>query len=67
MPAIKVNYHKCTGCRKCYELCPMDVYVWDEEMNLPKYYREPECWLCGICYLTCPKRAIDITLPIGLW
>ena len=33
MPA-KIDYHRCTGCKKCYDLCPIDVFTWDEEMNI---------------------------------
>jgi adenylylsulfate reductase, subunit B len=67
MPATKIDYHKCTGCKKCYEVCPMDVFTWDEEMKLPRVTYWEECWICGICWMDCPKRAIDITLPASMW
>lgn len=66
MPA-KIDYHGCNGCRKCYDLCPMDVFTWDEEMNVPVVAYKYECWHCGICWMECPKRTIDITYPASFW
>ena len=31
MPA-KVDYRQCIGCKICYDLCPIDVFTWDEEL-----------------------------------
>ncbi len=69
MKPITIDYKKCIGCRKCYDLCPQDVFVIDEKTGLPmvKPEREGECWFCGICWMECPKRAIDIRLPPSLW
>jgi len=64
---LKIDYRRCNGCKRCYDLCPMDVYNWDEDMKMPRIEYEAECWHCGICFMECPKRAIDITLPVSLW
>ncbi len=64
---IKVDYQRCTGCQRCYELCPLDIYIWDEAINMPRVAYEEECWHCGICWMECPKRAIDIIYPASLW
>lgn len=66
MPA-KIDYRKCNGCKKCYDECPMDVFVWDEDMHMPVVAYEDECWHCGICWMSCPKRAIDVTFPASCW
>jgi adenylylsulfate reductase subunit B len=67
MQPINIDYHRCIGCNKCYDLCPMDVFTIDEEKDIPVVTYEEECWFCGICWMECPKRAIDITLPASLW
>ena len=69
MQNIKYYYDKCTKCRKCYDLCPEDIIVIDKETGFPKVApgREGECWFCGICWMSCPKRAIEICLPASLW
>jgi NAD-dependent dihydropyrimidine dehydrogenase PreA subunit len=66
MPAV-IDYRRCTGCKTCYNHCPLDVFAWDEEIKMPKVAYPEECWHCGICWMECPKRAIDITLPASLW
>ena len=64
---VKIDYHRCKGRKKCYDLCPLDVFAWDEEMNMPRVAYEEEYWHCGICWMECPKRAIDITYPASFW
>lgn len=66
MPA-KIDYKKCIGCKICYDLCPLDVITWDEEIEMPRVTYEEECWHCGVCWMECPKWAIDITYPASLW
>ena len=65
--AIKIDYNRCISCEKCYDLCPMDVYIWDEKNKTPGVAYEEECYFCGICFMECPKRAIDITFPASMW
>ena len=64
---VKIDYKKCIGCKRCYDLCPMDVFSWDEEKDMPVVAYEEVCWLCGTCFMECPKRAVDITLPVSMW
>jgi len=45
----------------------MDVFTWDEEKDIPEVTYEEECWHCGICWMECPKRAIDLTYAASLW
>jgi adenylylsulfate reductase subunit B len=66
MPA-KIDYKRCVGCRLCYERCPLDVFTWDETLDKPRVSYDEECWHCGICWMECPKRAIDITYPASNW
>lgn len=66
MPA-KIDYKKCIGCKLCYDICPMEVITWDEDMQMPVMTYWEECWHCGICWMDCPKRAIDVTYPASMW
>ena len=47
----KVDDNQCIGCKKCYNLCPLDVFTWQEEIKKPKVTYEEECWHCGICWM----------------
>jgi adenylylsulfate reductase subunit B len=60
-PVIRVE--KCTGCRHCYEYCPMDVFGFDEDKDVAVVLYPLECWHCGVCEIECPAGAIDVELP----
>ena len=64
---VKIDYKRCTGCQRCYNLCPIDIISWDEAKDMPVVAYQYECSHCGICWMECPKRAIDITYPVSLW
>lgn len=66
-PPVKIDYRKCIGCGHCYDNCPMDVFTWDEELSLPRVTYASDCWFEGVCMMECPKRAIDIRLPLSSW
>jgi adenylylsulfate reductase subunit B len=63
----RIDNERCTGCQTCYDLCPQDVYTWDEEQERPVVAYPEECWGCGVCWAECPERAIDYTIPAALW
>ncbi len=31
----KIDFRVCNGCGTCYDICPMDVFGWDEEKQMP--------------------------------
>lgn len=63
----KIDYERCTGCRKCYEVCPLDIIDWDEEKSRPVITYPNECQLCFICQEECPAEAIKVRIPIIFW
>jgi NAD-dependent dihydropyrimidine dehydrogenase PreA subunit len=64
---VNVDEEKCTGCRHCYEVCPLDVYSWDEDEGKPVVAYEDECQMCFICQEECPAEAVKIRVPIIFW
>ena len=64
---VEIDYKKCIGCKKCYTICPMDIFAMDENTNMHVVAHGYECWHCGVCWMECPKRAIDVTLPCSMW
>ena len=58
---------RCTGCRRCYELCPLDVIAWDEEEGGPFVKYPDECQLCFICQVECPEGAVRVRVPLAFW
>ena len=65
---VKIDYHSCNGCGTCYEICQFDIFSWDNERNMPEVAHDDECWhMCGACMMECPKRAIEVSMPISNW
>ena len=60
------DYEKCTRCRKCYDLCPLDIISLDEEERPYTKYPD-ECQLCFICQVECPEKAIHVKIPLAFW
>ena len=67
---VNVNYGPridktlCTGCGECYDMCPMDIFGWDEEEKMPTVAHSGECSMCCFCEVVCPEVAIDVHLPL---
>jgi NAD-dependent dihydropyrimidine dehydrogenase PreA subunit len=64
---VNVDNAKCVGCRRCYDLCPLDVYEWDEKLKRPIVAYDEECQMCFICQEECTSGAIKIRIPIAFW
>lgn len=61
-PVIKADL--CSGCRKCYDVCPCDVFGWDAENKRPTVDYAGECDMCCFCEIYCPEVAIDVKIPV---
>jgi len=59
------DYDKCIKCKKCYNLCPLDIIAWDEKDNKPYVKYPDECQLCFICQVECPVEAIKVIIPLA--
>jgi len=60
----KIDFRLCSGCGDCYENCPMDVFGWDEEKQMPTVAYAGECSICCFCETLCPEVAIDVLIPL---
>jgi NAD-dependent dihydropyrimidine dehydrogenase PreA subunit len=64
---VNVDNEKCKGCKRCYDVCPLDVYSWDESAGRPVVAYEEECQMCFVCQEECPADAVHIRIPIAFW
>ena len=54
---------KCTGCGKCTEVCPHDVF--DINGGKAQIVQKDLCMECGACALNCPAKAIEVNAGVG--
>lgn len=58
--ARRVQYDEpaCTGCRLCYEVCP--VFCWAPAERKVMLVHPERCVVCGACVLQCPADAVRL-------
>ncbi len=65
---VAVDFDACTGCLKCFIVCPEDVFSqWEAPSQQIKADPENEttCLECLACELVCPVEAILISRSIS--
>jgi NAD-dependent dihydropyrimidine dehydrogenase PreA subunit len=62
-PTITLYEDKCTGCWKCLEVCPRNVF----EKNGDKIIiaDRDSCMECSACVLNCPFEALSVRKGVG--
>lgn len=64
MPPV-IDKTKCTGCRTCAAICPLDVFGRQSAgVRVPEIRYPDECWHCNACVLDCPAQAIRLRFPV---
>lgn len=60
---LKLDTDKCTGCRRCVEVCPRGVF----EMRDKRAYLVDRgaCLECGACQRNCAYGAISVDAGVG--
>ena len=69
MTVKRIDYTKCSGCLRCFEVCPMDVFRQAGREIYIAY--QDDCMCCYLCELECPedavyvnpKRSLPLTFP----
>ena len=56
---IHIDYDKCSGCKRCVELCP--VYALELVDGVPKPV-DNRCIACFGCVVICPANAITVEI-----
>ena len=54
---------KCTGCGKCIEVCPHNVFAM--ENNRIFLADKNSCMECGACAKNCPMSAVAVEAGVG--
>jgi polyferredoxin len=56
---IEKNHLNCSKCRRCEEVCPMDIPIVNYISNNLRV-AHPECILCAECIRYCPRQCLTI-------
>jgi NAD-dependent dihydropyrimidine dehydrogenase PreA subunit len=64
--AVKFDPARCTGCNRCVDVCPNDVFMPNPvKKRSPVVLYQDECWYCGACVEECPRGgAITLLHPL---
>jgi len=53
---------KCVTCKRCLEVCPHQVFVYEEGIHMA---HKDRCIECGACKMNCPTGAIHVDNGTG--
>ncbi len=63
---LDLDAMKCTGCRRCVEVCPHRVFVLQETNGRKAEVRDRDsCMECGACAKNCPVQAVTVRPGVG--
>lgn len=60
---LKLDTDKCTGCGRCIEVCPHNVFELTSGKSI--ITDEDLCMECGACAKNCPSNALDVKQGVG--
>lgn len=63
--SLELNIQKCTGCCLCIDVCPHEVFAFEEGTRKVHIASSLSCMECGACALNCPVKAIKVNRGVG--
>ncbi|MHB8859090.1 MAG: mercury methylation ferredoxin HgcB [Thermoleophilia bacterium] len=60
---LEYDIGKCTGCRRCVEVCPHGVFAMEDKRAA--ITDRDKCMECGACALNCESGAIAVDSGVG--
>ena len=60
---LAMESEKCTGCGKCLEVCPHNVFVMKNGKSV--IVMKDNCIECGACVKNCPFNALEVKPGVG--
>ena len=55
------DLRRCIGCRNCVNICPMDVFRFDESERKSVIAFPENCQTCGQCYVNCLGHSLALS------
>ena len=60
---LRFDPEKCTGCRRCVEVCPRGVFVMENKRA--QVTDKDLCMECGACATNCDSGALSVNAGVG--
>jgi len=61
MPEIQLDADSCRGCRLCLDICPVEVFGFNEADEKARVEKPEDCIACLSCSYLCPSGTIVLT------
>ena len=61
MSVVRIDLNKCIGCENCVNICPLDVFYFNQESHKSVIAYTENCQSCGQCYLNCKGHSLGIS------
>jgi uncharacterized protein (DUF362 family)/NAD-dependent dihydropyrimidine dehydrogenase PreA subunit len=58
------NHNKCTGCKKCVDICPADAIQPHQANNKHIVLTDSKCIRCFCCAEACTDNAVDVRIKV---
>lgn len=60
MPTVSIIDRGCRGCTMCVDICPVEVFDYDEAQELARVSRDKDCIGCLSCAYVCPSQCVEV-------
>jgi NAD-dependent dihydropyrimidine dehydrogenase PreA subunit len=60
MATVTIEEKGCRGCTMCVDVCPVDVFEFDDAGFVAKVARTEDCIGCLSCVYVCPSRCVEV-------
>ncbi len=61
MSVIRYDIDACVGCRRCFEVCPQDVFRFNKAEKKSVIAYPESCISCGQCFVNCVGHSLALT------
>jgi NAD-dependent dihydropyrimidine dehydrogenase PreA subunit len=57
---ISLDDKACRACQLCVDVCPVEVFSFDDVKKVASVKKESNCIGCMSCYYICPSTCIEL-------
>ncbi len=61
MSVVRYDPDACIGCRRCFYICPQDVFRFNAEAKKSVIAYPESCISCGQCFVNCPGHSLALS------